>query len=286
MITLSHRDLDLCLAPNCGGCVTSFRKGVTHLLRPAETSSSDHWDARDFAAFPMVPFVGRIDKGQFAFQGRSIAIPANMPPEPHAIHGFGWQSAWEVEHASDSEATLMHKHDGALWPWSYEARQQFKLTNIGLSLTLSLTNKSHSPMPAGFGWHPYFPKSGASLTAPVLRSWTGRHVTLETAALAPQTDLRLTRIVTDLALDTAFDVSAGDVEMEWPDYRLIMRSDPVFSKLTVFTPADAPSFCVEPITHAPNALNMSLSSQETGLQVLEPNQSLIGTIRIDVEMAS
>jgi aldose 1-epimerase len=248
--------------------------------------SSDQWDARDFAAFPMVPFVGRIDQGQFVFQGQSITLPANMPPEPHAIHGFGWQSAWEVERVSDAETTLMHKHDGDLWPWSYEARQQFKLTDTGLSLTLSLTNTSQSPMPAGFGWHPYFPKSGASLTAPVLRSWTGRHMAPEAAAIDPQTDLRHTRTVADLALDTAFDVSANPVEMEWPDHRLIIRSDPVFSKLTVFTPADEPSFCVEPITHAPNALNMSLSSQETGLQVLEPNQTLTGTIRIDVEMAS
>lgn len=286
MITLSHGDLELCLAASCGGCVTSFSKGGTHLLRTAEMPSSDQWDARDFAAFPMVPFVGRIDQGQFVFQGQSITLPANMPPEPHAIHGFGWQSAWEVERVSDAETTLMHKHDGDLWPWSYEARQQFKLTDTGLSLTLSLTNTSQSPMPAGFGWHPYFPKSGASLTAPVLRSWTGRHMAPEAAAIDPQTDLRHTRTVADLALDTAFDVSANPVEMEWPDHRLIIRSDPVFSKLTVFTPADEPSFCVEPITHAPNALNMSLSSQETGLQVLEPNQTLTGTIRIDVEMAS
>ncbi|MEM9055067.1 MAG: aldose 1-epimerase [Pseudomonadota bacterium] len=286
MITLSHSGFELKLAPEQGGCVVSFKSHDTHLLRPADLRQSQSWDARDFAAFPMLPFVGRIDHGQFAFAGRSVALPANMPPEPHAIHGLGWQSSWEVESVTQTEVLLTHTHDGSVWPWTYQARQRFELTETGLSLSLSLTNTSQQRMPAGFGWHPYFPKAEAHLKAPAIRTWTGQHTAPETASIIPETDLRQTRLVDELALDTAFDVAPQPIEISWPGRRLIMTSEPIFSKLTIFTPQDARSFCVEPITHAPNALNMNLDRRETGLRILEPSQTFTGTIRLDVEILS
>ena len=56
-------------------------------------------------------------------------------------------------------ARLEYRHPAGAWPWAYHATQRFTLTPSGLTVELSLSNQSAAPMPAGLGWHPYFPRT-------------------------------------------------------------------------------------------------------------------------------
>lgn len=282
MITVSRGHFELSLIPEFGGCVGAFKAFGKDVLRPAKPMIAQSWDARNSAGFPMLPFVGRISDGRFQVNGKDVTLPANMPPEPHAIHGYGWQHPWTVAHLTDASVTLQHTYSGAYWPWPYKAEQIFELSDTGLNLTLSIQNEGDTAMPTGFGWHPYFPRDSATLQAPVTQSWTGLNTAPERAALTNETDLRHTRHVEDLDLDTAFDCDNAPVIIETHQHLIRLKSDPIFSKLTVYVPKSENYFCVEPITHAPDAINMALPRDETGLIWLDPGETLQGTVSSDV----
>lgn len=161
------------------------------------------------------------------------------------------------------------------------ATQVFELIDTGLNLTLSIQNEGDTAMPTGFGWDPYFPRDSATLQVPVTQSWTGLNTTPQRAALTNETDLRHTRHVEELDLDTAFDCDDAPVIIKTRHHSIRLKSDPVFSKLTVYTPAGENYFCVEPITHAPDAINMALPRVETGLIWLDPGETLQGTVSLD-----
>lgn len=283
-LTLQRGDVSLILEPNKGGSVAALKFKGDDILHPARPAfSQDNWTALDSAGFPMVPFVGRIQNGVFKDKNEVVHLSANMPPEPHAIHGFGWQAPWQVHEQSDSHAALRHTYSGSEWPWAYQAEQVFYLRETGLSLSMRLTNQSKSAMPGGFGWHPYFTKAGATLRAPVTEAWTGQNKPPEKTALHEKTDLSSGHGVETLDLDHAFDISEPDAIIETPKYRLRLESDAIFSKVTVFTPPTEAFFCVEPITHAPDAVNMTLAKAETGLTRLEPGETLSGEIRLSID---
>ncbi|MEL7232375.1 MAG: hypothetical protein AAGJ85_07685 [Pseudomonadota bacterium] len=286
MISLAHDDFKLTAAPQFGGSVMSFTLLGQDVLRPASKMDQTSWDARNTAGFPMLPFVGRITNGRFRLGHRAIQLPANMPPERHAIHGFGWQSAWSVENTTKSALTLSLGYTATDDLWAFEARQIFALTDTGLSVKLEIQNTSDMKLPFGCGWHPYFPKAAATLKAPVTQSWTGQNTAPERAALTKATDLRLERHVRDLNLDTAFDCESNPVLIATAHHRITLESEPIFSKLTVYTPPNEDYFCIEPITHAPDAINMSLPNSKTGLKWLDPGETLSGDIKLHVKPRS
>ncbi|MEE4361849.1 MAG: aldose 1-epimerase, partial [Pseudomonadales bacterium] len=234
MIELTRHRQRLRLAPEQGGVVVSWCHEGRELLRPAPARLDD---PRDAAGFPLVPFSGRIALGRFRLQGMDVALPPNMPPEPHAIHGQGWQNAWHLGHRGDDQATLVFDHRAGAWPWAYRATQHFVLTGTGLELRLSLHNRGATAMPAGLGWHPYFPRAGARLRADVLGIWKSGDDMVPAPPRAPtsQEDLRQERRVDDLELDDCFDAGSEGVHLRWPDHglTLAMTASETLRKLIV-----------------------------------------------------
>ena len=72
------------------------------------------------------------------------------------------------------------------WPWPYRATQHFTLTPASLTVALTLTNEGDGPMPAGLGWHPYFPRTPrTTITAAVRAVWLTDDEMMPTALAAP-----------------------------------------------------------------------------------------------------
>lgn len=284
MIELHADDLSLELCPEIGGSVRSLSFRDINLLRRKPDDLNDP-DPRDMAAFPMVPFVGRIRHGAFNWHGQHIQLPANMPPEPHAIHGFGWQSNWTVEAVDDRSAVLWHINDGSDWPWSYEASQTFVLDAQTLLLTLRLINTSSYAMPAGLGWHPYFPSERATLYASTQReallpnSGRSRSSDVEMIAKALPNGCEMASVL----VDNVFEISSRDVRITWPTHTLTMTSEPAANYLTVYSPTGAHYFCAEPITHIPGAHNLPTPTTGTSLIELSPDEEISLSIMIRFE---
>lgn len=275
------------LAPRLGGSVVRYVHGGTPVLRSAAWDHPQVPIPFGMAAFPLFPFCGRIAGGRFRFDGREVSLPANLAPEPHAIHGESWLAPWTVEAAGERTATLVHEHASAAWPWPYRATQTFELAPGALLVSLALTNKGDCAMPAGLGWHPYFSKGDAQLEADVIAQWLPGDDKIATApqALGGDGDLRTPRHVAQLDLDDAFTAGTAGSIIRWPGRKLTvhMTATTPLGHLVVFAPPAQEFFCVEPISHAPNAVNSGLRREITGLRVLEPRETLTAQITLAVE---
>lgn len=283
-IKLQRGHVELSLLPEIGGSVASLKCNGKDLLRPASPTASAARAPLETAGFPLFPFSGRIAQGRFPWNGRDVTLKPNFPPEAHAIHGHAWEAPWTVEETSTDRASLSFDYPAAEWPWSYRAGQVFTLTDGGLELTLSLTNLSHETMPAGLGWHPYFPRQDAQITLPVTGIWHSDENMIPSELSAPceGSDLNEKRSVDSLVLDNAFTLAPARARIEWPQRGLAvdMVSDRIFSHVVVFTPPGQDYFCIEPVSHVPDAVNSPHAASVTGLVSLAPGETLSGSIRL------
>jgi aldose 1-epimerase len=251
---------------------------------PAEAVRDHHPDLA--AAFPLVPYSNRIREGRFTFRGHAVALPLNRPPERHAIHGHGWQSAWRPLHVGAAEARLEYRHPAAAWPWAYRATQHFTLTPTSLTVRLTLANESPEPMPAGLGWHPYFPRpERTTITADVGAIWLTDDETMPTALapLSPAADPSRGVAVDAAPLDNCFVGWSRRAVIEWPEWgaSLTMTAGPPLDCLVVFTPPARLFFCVEPVSHVTDAFNLAEAGRaDTGRQVLEPGAAIEAAITL------
>ena len=128
-----------------GGRLASLRIGAREVL------VTEGWGPIDWGCYPMAPFAGRIRDGRFAFRGRDVQLPLNLPP--HAIHGTVFERPWAV--ASQAADRLVLTTDlGPAWPFRGKVTQSISLSPGGLEATLAL--EADEAMPAALGWHPWF----------------------------------------------------------------------------------------------------------------------------------
>jgi len=286
LITLRAGDAAVQLAPEAGGAVTRYwleRGGVPHeWLRPTPAGSLRAGNSARAAAFPLVPYSNRIREGRFSFRGRAVVERLNRPPERHAIHGHGWQARWTATDVRAAEARLEYRHPAGAWPWAYRATQRFTITPSSLTVALSLSNESATPMPAGIGWHPYFSRTpGATITADVAGMWLTDAEIMPTELVAPPA------APFGRGRDNCFVGWSRRATIDWPERgaRLLVRAEAPLDYLVVFTPARRPFFCVEPVSHVTDAFNLAEAGRsDTGIQVLAPDETLETSVVLTPEL--
>jgi aldose 1-epimerase len=296
-ITLRSGPLGVVLAPAVGGAIARFwserSEGAgpaVELLRAAPDLALARRDPWAMACFPLVPWSSRIREGRFTFGQRSVILALNHPPERHAIHGLGFQTAWTIVDRRPALATLEHHHAPDAWPWAYRALQRIALTPAGLELELLLTNESDAAMPAGLGWHPYFPRTPeTTLTARVSGLWLTDGEILPAACIAPPPSrdpgrgLAVDRVV----LDNAFVGWDGEAVVTWPERRVRLRlaAPPPLGTLVVYTPPGQSFFCAEPVSHITDAFNLAAAGQaDTGVLTLAPGETARVTLTLAPEI--
>ena len=277
------------IAPGIGGSITHYHwvdgSRRHDWLRPAAPADLAAGTADRLACFPLVPFSNRVRAGRFVFGGHNIALPLNQWPHPHAEHGHGWQVAWNVVERADDRLALEYDHPAGAWPFPYRARQEFLLTGNELRLTLSIENRGRETMPAGLGFHPYFPRTpGCRLWAEVDAMWATDAEVMPTALV--DADPRLHTggglPVGDAVLDNAFTGWRQQATIFWPERgaRLALDADPPLEFLVVYSPAGEDFFCVEPVSHCTDAFNLAAQGRaDTGMLTLHPGASLSATMR-------
>lgn len=286
MLKLASGPLELVLAPAVGGAIARFdridEKGRTPILRGSEGSLENVLSA---ASFPLVPFVNRVRGGTFTFRGREVTLEPNLPGDPSPLHGQGWLGEWTVGAHDSSSAELHFSHAPGEWPWAYQARQEFRLDEDGLSLGLACRNLSDEAMPCGLGQHPYFPCARDSrIDTEVSHAWTIDQDVLPVEKVPARGlfDLRQ-RPVCGQDLDHGFAGWGGSARIWSGKGDLELRlSSPQARFFQLYSPVDGGLFVAEPVTHANAAMNAPEAQwAELGLRVLEPGEEM----RLDMRIA-
>lgn len=279
--TLQSGGLRLTFDPALGGAIISLTHDGQDLLRPTPESATD---VLETACFPLVPYANRIAGGRFSFGGRTAALARNMGGQAHPLHGDGWRGAWRAEAKGADVVTLAFEPGATDWPWRYRARQTFRLSPDGLTMALEVINLDDAPGPFGVGFHPYFPHSAtARLTARTTGLWRASAELLPTEHVAAAPWAIGAMVRGEQLIDHCHTGWTGPARIELGAGRpsLELTASPELGWLHVFAPPDEGFFCVEPVSHAPNALNMP-DPATNGVRVLAPGGSLGAWMRFDI----
>jgi aldose 1-epimerase len=282
MIRLESGELVCEIEPALGGCIAGLWLDGVPVLRSTREPLAT---ARQSGGYPLVPFSNRIERATLQWQGTSHPLVSNNAPEPHAIHGVGWQRPWAVLDNDDSFAMLAYEHRAdASWPFAFDSSQTLRLRGNALELTLALTNQSPEPAPAGLGWHPFFVKRPASRIAfGASGRWEMGPDKLPTTRRPAD---GLDAECASLDVDHCFDGWNGVVSLR--DELLHTRITSNLGRLVVFTNASRDTVAIEPVSHVNNAINLvaaGADAQALGLRTLQPGETLTAQMSIEVERA-
>lgn len=236
-----------------GGRIASFQVGGRELI-----AGNTPGDPLQWGSYPMVPWVGRIPRGRFTYDGVEYLLPINM--DPHAIHGTGFTRPWTVTRAGSLALEIETSiGDGDGWPFPGIARQRFELEHN--SLTCWIEIHATVVMPAAVGWHPWFVKPDAvDFKAGVMYLRDDDYVcTAETVSPAPPPPW-----------DDSFTDVLQPVSMRWDDFTLQITSS--CDHWVVYDMPDHAT-CVEPQSGPSNTLNLAPA-------VVEPGEPFVHWMRL------
>lgn len=230
--------------------------------------------------FPLVPFSNRLGD-DVTIGGERRALPRYIEDCALAIHGFGWKQAWTVEESNASALNLLLCDKQSPWPSAYQAEQSFELNPQGFQASLKITNIGEEALPAGIGFHPYFPRGDCELMIGLDMMWEQDERGLPLKSMPSGWDgceympLELCR------LDHSFSGWDGVAEMRWPSRNLTLEltADEALRELVIYSP-DEDYFCVEPVSHLTNAMFAADEERRRGWRVLAPGEKLEGSITL------
>src|SRR6266496_4335165 len=200
----------------------------------------------------LIPFPNRVDRGRYAFHGRSLELPLDEPDRTNAMHGLVRWLNWAPLSSTPSRLVMglvLHARDG--YPFVLSLRVAYTLTPSGLRVRQSARNLGAVPAPYGAGFHPYLTVGTPRIDECILRL-PARTSFLVNARMIPTgragvagtpLDFREPRAIGDSVMDTGF------TDDGLPDE--VRRR----------------AIAIEPYTCAANAFNNGL-----GLHVLAPGE--------------
>jgi aldose 1-epimerase len=283
MLSLTSGASSLVVAPECGAGLVGWMIGRTPMLRRALRQATVGSDRHALGCFPLLPYGNRIGSGRFRWFGVDYTLQRNFGDSPHSIHGVGWQRAWAVEAWNSRSMTLRLDHvPGPSWPFAFTAEVRYDLSDAALTITIQMTNRHATAAPAGIGVHPFFPKSDDPwLRFKASGAWVNGADALPIRHGPPQLEWLHDepRRVRDSRLDNCFTGWDGRAEILAGPASLRIEASPAFRHLQVFTPSWTDFFCIEPVSHMPNAINLADAPTEQAMDILEPGDTLTGIIR-------
>ncbi|MDX2007529.1 MAG: aldose 1-epimerase [Meiothermus sp.] len=292
-VTLQNSRLRLEIAPEVGASVAALEARAEErwqpIMRPTPRPLPDK--SSPYGSFTLAPYSNRIREARFGFEGRLYELKPNTP-EGNAQHGDVRNRPWTVMPAGTAAACSFDSRffDDVNWPWAFSMAKLYRLEGHTLETTLELVNQGQTPMPAGFGLHPYFVRDlGEAVLGFEAEGYYQTDQSLIPAdgmkPIPPELDFRVPRAVGAQALNHVYGGWSGRAVLEWQGSgkRLVLEADPIFSHLVVFTAPDG-TLAIEPVTNATDGFNLAERGVAgTGVQVLQPEEGMVGKVRMRVE---
>lgn len=167
----------------------------------------------------IAPWPNRVVDGRYTFDGRIHQLPLNEPDRGHALHGLAHWVRWAVASAGPDRVRLEHHlvpQDG--YPFPLHLTVDYRLTEHGLTTTLTATNTGDAPAPYGCCPHPYLVAGPGTVTDWTLRLPADQRLEVD-ERLAPTgtapvervgCDFRAGAVIGDRRIDHAFTVLHRD----------------------------------------------------------------------------
>lgn len=207
-----------------------------------------------------MPFSNRIAQGQFAWGARQVTLAPNFWPEPHAIHGLGFEQPWQLQDCDVRSARLALRHAGSsAWPYPFLAEQRYVLEAHALIIEMRVRNLAESSVPLAFGHHPYFPREGARLQFSADHLWLIGEDGLPMLRVKPSNGFDFSHMasVARRDVDHCFTGWDGLARIAWEGkpWALQIHASPNLRCAVLYSSSSKNQFCFEPVPHLNDAIN-------------------------------
>ncbi|GAB6927160.1 aldose 1-epimerase [Paenibacillus sp. JCM 10914] len=294
---LNSGRLEVTLLPRLGNNVIGIKDIEEQrdiLRKPDESELAFYLQKPYHFGIPMLIPPGRIAKGRFDYGGVAYQFDQNTANDNH-IHGLHRSQAWcvsDIEEDEDEGCTVTTEFitsDDPKWiaqfPVPLKLEMSFHLHGSVFKQRLRVTNTGSSPIPFGLGYHTWFLLDREphrwTLELPVEGIYTLDSELIPTgefSSLGQLEPLNTGMNMKDADLDTILKIPDGqpaEAKLTRDDgYEIIYSADRThFKHWVLYTKGNAEEYlCIEPYTWLPNAPNLNLPDEETGLIHLEPGQ--------------
>ena len=236
MQVINSNDLEVIVDLKNGGRIASVNFHGYEFAIP-NNQKVLHW-----GWYPMVPWAGRVNKGEYLGPESNVRLPTDLMP-PHAIHGFGHSMVWRDEGEGISSCEFEGSFAGA------SAVQQIKIIENTLRYKLEYVANS-CELPAWLGLHTWFPWRIGSSPKAIIDLSASKMLELSTDGI-PSGELIP---ASEGPWDDTFTNLIGMPKITWPGIASIEIESHV-DWWTIYT-KDEDVFCVEPLNAPPDAIRI------------------------------
>jgi aldose 1-epimerase len=272
-VVLASDELEVVLLPGIGCRLHRLRAFGADLLRTPNDPATHRDDPFFWGGYVLAPWANRVSARPTTIAGRRVDLPANFA-DGTAIHGQVYAAPWR--RTGDGSFAVEAGGDG--WPWRYEVTLDVVIDGPRLRLAYRLVNCSEEPMPAGLGLHPWWVRPvEVALDARAVHPRNGE-ADAEPVPAADAWALRGSEPPSGLDA-TWLEVDPPAVRLRWPDVALsaaigIASEGAAATHVAVATPADPDATAIEPVTHAPWALDRLSRGRAGDIALVEPGASI------------
>jgi len=291
LVSLEHGAYKLIAAPGFGARIVSLTHMGRDLLRPTPPEALAHPKVYEFAGFPLMPYSGPLFGPGFTFGGTNYDLDRTVREEPTATHGDAWIAPFRITDKDATKLALQYDHEPekGTYPFRFRGEARFELSEKGLRISLKVTSCDHRVMPAGIGYHPYFPKpAGTRLHFEAIGVWPADSPEVVNEPCGPLIEglsFRDGPDVSKMVVDRLYEGWNGHARLEYRDgTQTVITADGALDKLQIYSAWDYPYVCVEPVSNANDGFNrMAAGVPSHGVRILEPGRSIEGSMRIVAE---
>ncbi len=287
-IELHAADTRILVCPAVGGAIARFMFRDLDILRRAPDAAIHDKLVRQMGSYPLVPYSNRIGNGRLVVGKETYSLRPNFAPEPHAIHGFGWQRDWQVGARTPTSLELSLRHAPDMdWPFACEALQIFQLEGDALTVSLTVRNTDTRAQPVGLGFHPYFTLTpGLHLQTGWTSMWKMGEdkLPVERGPVPASADFSQLRPVEGWKIDHCFSGWDRHALLDYPTHRVVLTASEPCSNIVVYAPNDGRGFiAMEPVSNTNNAFAMAARGvTDTGMRMLAPGATFSVSMTIAV----
>jgi aldose 1-epimerase len=231
----------------------------------------------------LAPWPNRVRDGIWQDGETTRALAITEPKFHNASHGLLRFTAYEIATRSEEAVTLaaaIVPQTG--YPYLIDTTVRYALTDAGIDVTHTLTNRSAAPAPVALGTHPYLTIGDTDPRTLMLRipaetyfETDERMLPVGESPVASGTDLREGQRLGDVQLDTGFANLHRDADgfarttLTAPDGRAVtLQQGPGFGYVQAYTSIGYPDHslvvAVEPMTAPADAFNTGRGLRHLG----------------------
>jgi len=239
----------------------------------------------------LLPWPNRIRDGKYNFDGVPQQLALTEADRRNAIHGLVRHVVWDlINLTADAVTQRVRLYPQPGWPGILEASITHSLSSDGLEVEVSATNIGSTPIPFGYGAHPFFTVGEETVDDIVLELPAASYLEVDDRLLplrvspveGTEKDFREPSPLGKVSLDSAFtDLIRGAdgrarVKLSRGDRYAELWVDETMGWLQVFSGNERRdiALAVEPMSCGPDAFNPGPTGAD--LIVLQPGESFLG----------